>query len=158
MSHVNKAITSGTPLPPAIPTSFVTDSGTAIPAANILNVLGGAGCSTSGSGSTVTIIVDGTAPSYVNVTFGMSPYAVTSTDYFISCDSSGGPITIRLLDAPTTYDQFVVKDRTGNSATNNITITTVGGAVLIDGATTQILDDAYDSLELLFNSTSYESF
>lgn len=47
-------ISSGS-LPPSVPTSFVTDSGTAIPVANILNVLGGEGIDISGAGNTVTV-------------------------------------------------------------------------------------------------------
>lgn len=45
---------------PAVATTYVTDDGNAVPVANILNVLGGDGVSTVGSGNTVTIELDGT--------------------------------------------------------------------------------------------------
>ena len=41
--------------PPAVATQYVTDAGTAVPAANILNVLGAGSTTTSGAGNTVTI-------------------------------------------------------------------------------------------------------
>ena len=59
MSNIYKSSISG-PVPPAVPTSFVTNSGTAVPAANILNVLGSTVAAGStpfrsiGSGNTVT--------------------------------------------------------------------------------------------------------
>jgi len=56
MSEFYIATTSSN-LPPSVATSYVTDSGTATPAANILNVLGGNGVSTRGSGNTVTVQV-----------------------------------------------------------------------------------------------------
>lgn len=40
MSQIIKTLTSGSPIPPNIPTSFVTQNGTGVPAANILIVNG----------------------------------------------------------------------------------------------------------------------
>jgi hypothetical protein len=40
MSQIIKNLASGGPLPPAIPTSFTTNDGTATPAANVLRILG----------------------------------------------------------------------------------------------------------------------
>lgn len=141
------------------------DTGGAVPpTANNINLIGGPGVSVTGNAgiSTLTINLTNVTPNYVNVTPSMSPYVVQANDYFISCDTTGAggpaPITIRLPNSPTQYDQFVVKDRTGGAAANNITITTVGGAVTIDGDTSVIFTDDYESLELLFNATSYETF
>lgn len=156
MSQIYKSSASG-PVPPAVATSYVTDSGVAVPALNILNVLGSPGVSTSGAGNTITITMTEVIPSYVNVT-GPAVYVVTATDYFISCDSTAGVITIQLPNSPTQYDRFVVKDRTGTAFTNNITVTTVGGVVLIDGSTSYVFDEPYESIEVLFNGTSYEIF
>lgn len=157
MSQFFVGVTTGS-LPPAVPLQFTTDSGIAIPAANNLNVFGVDGASTSGSGDTLTITVNGNVPNYVNVV-GPTTYVVAADDYFISCDATAGLITIQLPNSPTQYDTFVVKDRTGTATAGTpITITTVGGVVLIDGATSTLLDDPYDSIELLFNGTSYEVF
>ena len=43
------------PVPPEVATEYVTDSGIAVPAINILNVLGSGGTTTSGAGNTITI-------------------------------------------------------------------------------------------------------
>ncbi len=61
MSQFYQGVTEGS-LPPSVPTSFVTDAGTAIPIANILNVLtsdaatnNDNGIADTGTGNTVTI-------------------------------------------------------------------------------------------------------
>lgn len=66
MSQIIKTLTSGGPIPPEIPTTFTTHSGSATPAANNLNVFTSStgetsnntkGITTSASGSTVSTIL-----------------------------------------------------------------------------------------------------
>lgn len=66
MSQIYKALSSSGPLPPTIPTSFVTDvNSPAVPAANILNVPGGSvttnnnnGIQTDGSSGSNTLTIE----------------------------------------------------------------------------------------------------
>jgi hypothetical protein len=119
----------------------------------------------STTGKVLTSNGTGVAPSfqslstnYTNVNFAASPYTVLATDQYISVDTSGGAITLRFPNAPTSNREWVVKDRTGNAGINNITITTVGGAVLFDGSTSYVINANYGSVQLIFNGTSYEVF
>jgi hypothetical protein len=92
------------------------------------------------------------------VTHGASPYTVLTTDQFLSCATSGGVITLLLPNAPVTGQVWTVKDASGAAATSNITVTTVGGAVTIDGVTSYVLNVNYQSISVIFDGASYSVF
>lgn len=99
------------------------------------------------------------AINYTSVNFGMSPYTVLTTDFYISVDSSGGAITLNFPNAPTFKQRWIVKDRTGHASLNNITISTPGLTVTIDGSTSYVLASNFSSVQLLANnSPAYEVF
>lgn len=142
-----------------VATTYVCNTGSATPASNSLNVLGSGDITTTGSGSTITISVSTLAPAYTNVTHAMSPYTVLVTDYYLSVDCSGGTVTLNFPNLPTAKQTWVVKDRTGNASTNNITITTLGGTVTFDGATSYVINSNYEAINLLANATpTYEVY
>lgn len=93
---------------------------------------------------------------YTNV--HTSPYVVLTTDFYLSVDTSTIAITVQLPNAPATGRIFNIKDRTGNAATHNITVTTVGGAINIDAAVTFVMNTAYEAINVIFNGSTYEVF
>ena len=97
-------------------------------------------------------------PAYTNVTHAMSPYTVLSTDYFISVDCTGGAVIINLPDAPTQNQQFIIKDRLGDSATNNVTVKSLSGVTTIDTESNYVFVDNFESLECLYHTGNYEIF
>ncbi|CAB4121297.1 hypothetical protein UFOVP9_63 [uncultured Caudovirales phage] len=107
--------------------------------------------SSSGGGGSGTLTLNYTAVS-------TTPYVVSSTDEFLGVNTTTLAITIELPNAPATGRVYIVKDVTGLSPIHNITITTVGGAVDIDGATTYVMNSSFESVQLLFNGTEYLIF
>lgn len=63
-------------LPPTVPTTFTEDTGTATPAANNINIVGGAGIATSGAGSTITISAVGAGFTWNDATTATVPLVV----------------------------------------------------------------------------------
>jgi hypothetical protein len=135
---------------------FHTDSGDAVPIGGVLNINGGKGIFVSGAGNTITVASTGIFFTYINV--NMSPYTVLTDDVYLSVDSTGGAITILLPDAAFLGEPYIIKDRTGTAAVNNIIVTTVSGTDTIDGVTSFIMDSAYQSISLVGNGTSYEIY
>lgn len=121
---------------------------------------------TAGTGITITpgantITISSTGAdllTYTSVNNAASPYTVLTTDEYISADVTAGVITIRLPNAPATGRVFAIKDRVGLAATNNISVTTVGGVVTIDGLTTFVMNTNYQAIEVIFSGTAYEVF
>ncbi len=95
---------------------------------------------------------------YTAVT-GPTTYVVLATDYYISCDPTAGAITLQFPNAPTFKRQWIIKDRTGTAATNNITLTTPGGTVTFDGLTSFVMNSNFQANQLLANATpTYEVY
>ncbi len=121
-----------------------------------INILGGDGIEVTGAGNTLTVSSTGLFFNYINV--NASPYFVLDSDVYLSVDSSVIPITILLPDNALLGEPFIIKDRTGNCAVNNINVTTVSGLTNIDGVTSFIMDSAYQSISIVGNGTTYEIY
>lgn len=106
----------------------------------------------------ITEFISGSVTSITFVNFGMSPYTVLGTDQYLSVDTTGGVVVIDLPNAPVTGRVITIKDAVGNAAVNQITVTTVGGVVTIDGVTSYPMNVNYQSIELIFDGTKYEVF
>lgn len=87
---------------------------------------------------------------------GSYPYTVLSTDYVILTSTSAAH-TIDLPNAPSTGQQYIIKDVTGTAGTHNISVTTPGGTVTIDGSTTYTMNVNYGSLTVVFDGSNYWS-
>src|SRR5271165_7106522 len=96
---------------PTIPTAFVTDAGTAIPAANILNIFGGTDIATAGAGNTITINFTGSpVTNWFIVTSATNINPIVESDgYFCG---GGSLVTFILPVAPVLGDTFAVSGYT----------------------------------------------
>lgn len=139
------------------------NTGGAVPGAGIptnIDILGdGTTITVTGDPGTSTLTISQTSSQVFPVTpVATTPYVVLNTDYFLAVDCSGGAITIQLPNAPTDGRTVIIKDSTGNCAANNITVTTAGGSINIDGSTTYPLNVNYQSINVIFDSVAYEVF
>lgn len=106
--------TNGVQGTPSVATSYVTDSGIAIPAVNVLNILGGTDIATAGAGNTVTIAFTGAPGGVTSVTGTANEVLVNGT----SGIATGGAL---LLTTP---------QQIGTSSTVQFGSLSVGGAAV----------------------------
>ena len=87
-----------------------------------------------------------------------TPYVVVNSDEFLGVDTTTLAITVKLPNAPQIGRVFIIKDIADNARNNNIKVTTVGGSVDIDGATSYVLNSDLEFISVLFNGTEYLIF
>lgn len=138
--------------------ALVTNSSGVVSAANDT---AGYVLTSNGAGSAPTFQAAASANlTITNIDNTDSPYTVLSTDQYISCDVSTDVITVQLPNSTTDGRVIRIKDYTGDASTNNITVTTVGGTVLIDGATSYVMNSDFQAINIVWNNTNtaYEIF
>jgi hypothetical protein len=91
---------------PAIPTSFVENVGTAVPVANILNIVGGAGITTSGAGNTVTITAVAMGFTWNVLTSATNPNSMVAENGYIT--KGAGSVVLVLPVAAAIGDTFII--------------------------------------------------
>jgi hypothetical protein len=103
MSQAGRIGTAGN-VSPNIPTQFVTNLGTAVPALNVLNVVGGGGATTTGVGNTITVTVTGSGITWNNISVNQN--LSVNNGYFVS--APGGAISLALPAVSVLGDTIIV--------------------------------------------------
>lgn len=111
----------------SVPTSFITNAGTAIPSSNVLHVVGGTGISTSGSGSTLTITATSSFIGTLNGDTGtasgasVNVYAATGFDNGSTVKIVGNNASTLTLQMHDGNDNVIIGRASGNgSMTGNL--------------------------------------
>jgi len=95
----------------------------------------------------IETVAAGGGPVPTAVTFAMSPYTPLATDTLLLVDTSGGAVTIAMPLSSTRQFDLEVKDSTGNSVANPISVNRTAPDT-IDGLATYTIDSAYGAARL----------
>lgn len=77
---------------------------------------------------------------------------LTTTDYIVLANSTSGAFTVT-LPAATSGRKIIIKDSGGSAQTNNITLSPASGS--IDGASSFIINNNYQSVDLVSDGTNW---
>lgn len=132
-----------------VPTSFFTNAGTAIPVANVLNVLGAGGTTTAGAGNTVTVTTTATVLPWNDI--AIATLGIVNNGYF--CTAA---LTLTLPALPTQGQVVIVETVTAGP----VVIQANAGQIIKLGSTsssvagTATSTHTGDSTYLVFRSAS----
>ena len=124
------------------------------PTAGNINIVGAGGVTVTGNPGTHTLVITDTGSLRSTTYVSTTPHVVLATEDVLLVDTTtiAAASSIKLPNAPTIDGQeWTIKDWSGSAATFPITVTTVGGAVTIDGATTFVLNKAYESITVVWS-------
>lgn len=113
-----------------IATTYTSDAGTATPASNNLNVLGGTNISTAGAGSTLVVALDDNVTLAGNLTlslFGAGVVQTNASGQMFSNNGTNGQVLIGGGTVPTWSTITAGAGISVTNAANSITIAAVGG-------------------------------
>ncbi len=139
------AATGFVTLATSVPQLFTANTGTATPSSNNLNVLGGGGIQTAGSGATLTVAVSGGGFTWTDVTGGTQTIAVQN-GYLT--DNAGG-VTYTLPATASIGDTFIIVGKLGlatitPNANQQLLMSSSSGAVGVTG--TAVATNVGDSI------------
>ena len=77
----------------------------------------------------------------------------TADDVVLINKSSGAATVINLPASPVTGEQYTIKDKKGDAASNNITLTPASGN--IDGSSTYVIGTNYDKVTVMYNGSEW---
>ena len=96
------------------------------------------------------------AINYQTVIVTTTPYTVTTANEVVFVNVTAGPASVILPASPSPGRSIFIKDFSGTSLTNPITITSAGGKT-IDGVAFAILNGGYSHIQIVYDGTNWKT-